>query len=175
MYPKCLIMLFYAKWSAGSLGNSLKLRCNLGIIGLGFYRSVSVEVSKRTEMSFMKSNGKSRVEGTKQPVWSSMRRMLTMCMVSALVLTRGLTAEPYGNTSVPEGRKLNNLVELLLDVVPAPTIESFTFVRPSDGWVFISFTTHGEGTIRLTLDKASLGLKQASSIRFQCNGASNFT
>ena len=86
-----------------------------------------------------------------------MQRMLTMCMASALVLACGLAAAPYGNTSVPEGRKLNNLAALLLDVVPAPTTESFPFVRPSDGWVFISFTTHGEGTIRLTLDKALPG------------------
>jgi len=80
-----------------------------------------------------------------------------MYMASALILSRGLAAAPYGNTSVPEGRKLNNLVTLLLDITPASTTESFPFVRPSDGWVFISFTTHGQGTIRLTLDKALPG------------------
>jgi hypothetical protein len=86
-----------------------------------------------------------------------MRRMFIMSMMSTLVLICSLTSATYGNNSVPEGRKLNNLVTLLLDVVPAPTTESFAFVRPSDGWIFISFTAHGKGTIRLTLDKDSPG------------------
>ena len=78
-----------------------------------------------------------------------------MSMMFALVLTCGLAAVTYGNNSVPEARKLNNLVTLLLDVIPAPTTESFAFVRPSDGWIFISITMHGEGAICLTLDKGS--------------------
>jgi hypothetical protein len=86
-----------------------------------------------------------------------MRIILTMYITSSLLLSGGLVAASYSDTSIPEGRKLNNLVTLLLDVVPAPTTESFPFVRPSDGWVFISFITHGEGTIHLTLDKASPG------------------
>jgi hypothetical protein len=52
---------------------------------------------------------------------------------------------------------LNNLAALLLDVVPAPATAAFPFVRPSDGWIFISITTRGEGKIRLTLDKDSPG------------------
>jgi hypothetical protein len=107
-------------------------------------------------MSFVKLNEKSQVEDTKQHV-HSIQRMLITSMMSALVLICTLADATYGNNSIPEGRKLNNLVTLLLDVVPAPTTESFAFVRPSDGWIFISFTTHGEGTIRLTLDKGSPG------------------
>ncbi len=86
-----------------------------------------------------------------------MCRRLTLCMASALALAGGLAAAPYGDTSVPEGRKLNNLATLLLDVAGTANAESFSFVRPSDGWIFISFTTHGEGTLRFTLDKASTG------------------
>jgi hypothetical protein len=99
-----------------------------------------------------------------------MRRTLIMCMTSALALAGGLAAAPDAGTSVPEGRigtpnatrrvwepRLNNLVTLLLDVAPAPTREPFPFVRPSDGWVFISCITHGEGTLHLRLDKASPG------------------
>lgn len=104
----------------------------------------------------MKSNDKSRIEGVEQPI-RFMRRMLTMCTTSVLVFACSLSAALHSNTSIPEGRRLNNLVTLLLDVVPAPTTESFPFVRPSDGWIFISFTIRGEGTIRLTLDKASPG------------------
>jgi hypothetical protein len=73
-----------------------------------------------------------------------------------MVLAVSLAAVVDDSTPVPEGRKLNNLVTLLLDVAPTAATESFPFVRSSDGWVFISFTTHGEGTIRLTLDKAPI-------------------
>jgi hypothetical protein len=102
----------------------------------------------------MKLNGKYQVEETKQHI-HSMRRILVMSMMSALVLTCSLAAAMYGKNSVPGARKLNNLVTLLLDAVPAPTTESFAFVRPSDGWIFISITMHGEGAILLTLDKDS--------------------
>jgi hypothetical protein len=70
---------------------------------------------------------------------------------------RGLAAESQGGTVVPERQKLNNLVALLLDEVPAPATDSFPFVRPRDGWIFISFSTRGEGPIHLTLDKGSPG------------------
>jgi hypothetical protein len=115
------------------------------------------ELSEGAEMPFMNLNSKSQVEGTKHSVYSFIRRMLITYMMSAMVLTRSPAAATYSNNSTPEGRKLNNLVTLLLDVVPAPTIESFALIRPSDGWIFISFTMHGEGNIRLTLDKASTG------------------
>jgi hypothetical protein len=43
----------------------------------------------------------------------------------------------------------------LLDTVPSPkpVAETFSFVRPTEGWIFISFTTQGEGSLALTLDK----------------------
>lgn len=56
-----------------------------------------------------------------------------------------------------EDRKLNNLTTLLLDAVGAETTNTLPFVRASDGWIFFSLTTRGEGTIRLTLDKAATG------------------
>jgi hypothetical protein len=86
-----------------------------------------------------------------------MPKILGIFAAAALIIARGLAAAPNGNPSVPEPQKLNNLATLLLDVVPAPTRESFPFVRASDGWIFLSFNTHGEGKIRLTLDKASPG------------------
>jgi hypothetical protein len=54
-------LVFNATWGAGFLGNSLKLRCSVGIIGLELCGSVSGKVSKRAEMPFMKLNGKSRL------------------------------------------------------------------------------------------------------------------
>ncbi len=86
-----------------------------------------------------------------------MQRMLTMCLASALALAGGLAATPDGNTSVLEGRKLNNLATVLLDATADPGTESLPFVRLREGWVFISFTTHGKGTLHLTLDKGSPG------------------
>ena len=104
----------------------------------------------------MESNRKPSMEGTKQTI-RFVRRIFMMFLASALIFSAGLAAASRGNTSVPEARKLNNLVTLLLDVVPSPTTESFPFVCPKDGWIFIFFATHGEGAIHLTLDKASPG------------------
>jgi hypothetical protein len=86
-----------------------------------------------------------------------MPKTLVIFAAAALIVARGLAAAPDDNPAVPESQRINNLAALLLDVVPAPTTKSFPFVRASDGWIFLSFTTHGEGKIRLTLDKASLG------------------
>jgi len=76
---------------------------------------------------------------------------------AALIFVCGVAAAPGSTTFVSGNRRLNNLATLLLEVVGAPTTKPFSFVRSSDGWIFISLTTHGEGTIRLTLDKASPG------------------
>lgn len=74
---------------------------------------------------------------------------------AALVVARGLAATSDGNPALAEPQRINNLAALLLDVVPAPSTESFPFVRESDGWIFLSLITHGEGKVRLTLDKGS--------------------
>ncbi len=76
---------------------------------------------------------------------------------AALIFVCGVAAAPGSTSSVSENRRLNNLATLLLEVVGAPTTKPFSFVRSSDGWIFISLTTHGEGRIRLTLDKATPG------------------
>jgi hypothetical protein len=50
-------------------------------------------------------------------------------------------------------RHLNNLVSELLDVSsPSDPGKPLTFVRSSDGWVFISASCQGKGTVRITLD-----------------------
>jgi len=78
-------------------------------------------------------------------------------LVLSLILSRPSTPAGAAEPSVAEPRALNNLAALLLDVVPTPDAETFSFVRPSEGWIFISVTTRGDGTIRLTLDKGSAG------------------
>lgn len=52
-------------------------------------------------------------------------------------------------------RRLNNLASELLDVSsPSDSGKPLTFVRSSDGWVFIAATCQGKGTVRISLDTA---------------------
>ncbi|HTA30482.1 MAG TPA: hypothetical protein VK731_08345 [Candidatus Cybelea sp.] len=86
-----------------------------------------------------------------------MKRTLAPCLAIALAFMRGFADAAEGVAAMPENRKLNNLVELLLDIAPATGAQSCSFVRPSAGWIFISFTTRGDGAVQLTLDKATAG------------------
>jgi hypothetical protein len=86
-----------------------------------------------------------------------MKRTLATCLATALPLLCGLADAPNGLSAIAENRKLNNLVELLLEVAPAPGAQSFSFVRPSAGWIFIAFTAQGDGAVQWTLDKATPG------------------
>ena len=52
-----------ATWPPVFFGNSLKLGCNFGIMGLRSNRSVSGNVFKRSGMLSVKSNGKSQLIG----------------------------------------------------------------------------------------------------------------
>src|SRR6058998_3731461 len=53
-------------------------------------------------------------------------------------------------------RKLNNLVSVLLEVSSiSKSGQSFTFTRSSDGWIFISSTCKGKGTVRVIFDQES--------------------
>ena len=58
-YPAFLV--FNRIYGAGFMKNSLKLRRGFGFIGREFHWSVSAELSKRAEMAFIKSNGKSKI------------------------------------------------------------------------------------------------------------------
>ncbi len=80
---------------------------------------------------------------------------LGIIAVAALMFSGDLAAASDGKPSIPKPKKLNNLATLLMDVTPTPTTASFPFVRASDGWIFVSFTTHSEGNMSLILDKAS--------------------
>ncbi len=55
-------------------------------------------------------------------------------------------------------RKLNNLVSELLAVSPiSMSSQPFTFARSSDGWILISSTAQGMGTVNVLLDTATRG------------------
>ncbi len=79
-----------------------------------------------------------------------MTKLFTASAASALLLASHLLAAPD-----PQIHRLNNLVAVLLDAAPEASAGSVSFVRPTDGWIFISLATRGEGTVRLTLDKGS--------------------
>src|SRR6266487_3938121 len=51
-------------------------------------------------------------------------------------------------------KKLNNLVSVLLEVSSiSESAKPFTFTRSNDGWIFVSWTSKGKGTVRVVLDK----------------------
>src|ERR1041384_4172872 len=53
-------------------------------------------------------------------------------------------------------RKQNNLVSELLEVSSlSKSSKPFTFTRSCEGWIFISATCKGKGTVRVILDKES--------------------
>src|SRR5258705_8881768 len=55
-------------------------------------------------------------------------------------------------------RKLNNLVSELLAVSSISKLSRpFTFTRSTDGWIFISATCKGMGTVRVILDQETGG------------------
>ena len=52
-------------------------------------------------------------------------------------------------------KKLNNLVSSLLEVSSiSKSGQSFAFTRSSDGWIFVSSTSKGQGMVRVILDKS---------------------
>ncbi len=70
----------------------------------------------------------------------------------------GGAATPGAEVRFSGESRLNNLVFKLLEVSTiARPGGSFAFSRSAPGWVFISATSEGKGTIRVTLDKKSGG------------------
>ncbi|PYJ07941.1 MAG: hypothetical protein DME25_02650, partial [Verrucomicrobia bacterium] len=71
-----------------------------------------------------------------------------------MALICAFTEAAETKTAFSGGKKLNNLVSDLLEVAPvANPNKPLTFSRSTDGWVFISATCKGKGTVRVMLDK----------------------
>ncbi len=65
----------------------------------------------------------------------------------------GLIGAADGEILFSGDRRLNNLVaELLVVSSISESSKPFTFTRSSDGWIFISSTCNGKGTVRVVLD-----------------------
>src|SRR5213593_1546539 len=94
---------------------------------------------------------------------SSMVRRARLVASAAMVLAGFAGAAKAGIDFVGE-RKLNNLVaELLLVSSVSQPSQAFDFIRANDGWIFISASCHGRGTLRVLLDpqtRAELALVQ---------------
>lgn len=85
-----------------------------------------------------------------------MLRLLAKCTLCVFLFDNILLAAPPGDPYGPAPRKLNNLCALLLEAVPSAKAESFSFVRPSAGWIFISLTIKGQGRLSLVLDQTPI-------------------
>ena len=73
---------------------------------------------------------------------------------SIVALICAFTEAAETKTAFSGEKKLNNLVSDLLEVAPvANPNKPLTFSRSTDGWVFISATCKGKGTVRVMLDK----------------------
>jgi len=82
-------------------------------------------------------------------------RLLTQ--VVALLLSGPLLMAVEGEPSPSSEKKLNNLVSELLQVSALSSLsDSFSFNRSRDGWVFITSTSKGTGTLRATLDSTNV-------------------
>ncbi len=88
------------------------------------------------------------------------RASLVLIVLLSLLGRFAIAADP----SVSGEKKLNNLVSQLLRVPSiSSSSQSFSFSRSSDGWIFISSTCEGDGTIRVILDEELISIQSARS------------
>jgi hypothetical protein len=81
-----------------------------------------------------------------------MKRILTAATVLSALACGSARGEAPGVLSSVEARR-NNLVSGLLEVASVPPgTHSFTFTRPGDGWVFVTASCRGRGTVRVGLE-----------------------
>jgi len=101
-------------------------------------------------------------------------------LVAALVIFLSGFAGKAEVTSPSVGRrKLNNLVSELLAVSSiSQSSQSFAFGCPTDGWIFLSATCEGTGTVRIVLDQETRrdivvheGVGGSEAMRYVSKGA----
>src|SRR5436190_5621932 len=79
-------------------------------------------------------------------------------IASIAISLSGFAAAAQAGILFAGERKLNNLVSELLEVSSiSKSSKPFTFTRSSDGWIFISSTCKGKGTVSVILDKGTRG------------------
>jgi len=85
----------------------------------------------------------------------SMTLAATALTLAAALFPAQAANGPLAVSQTSAEKRLNNLVSELLEVSPASQSgESFTFATSRDGWVFVSSTCNGTGTVHVILDSA---------------------
>jgi hypothetical protein len=81
----------------------------------------------------------------------------SLLRVTLALLAFALAGTSQAKVIFSDEKKLNNLVSELLEVssISKPG-KTFTFTRPEAGWVYISSTCKGKGTVRISLDSVLL-------------------
>jgi hypothetical protein len=75
-------------------------------------------------------------------------------LVSFLILAFGFAGTVEAEILFSGEKKLNNLVSELLDVSSiSGSNRAFTFTRSRDGWIFVSSSYQGNGTVSVILDQ----------------------
>jgi hypothetical protein len=82
--------------------------------------------------------------------------MSAQLIASMLIFIGGFAGAAESAVLFSGEKKLNNFVAELLDVTSISKLEErIPFSRPSDGWILLSVTCKGTGTVRVSLDKES--------------------
>src|SRR5881628_2922201 len=82
--------------------------------------------------------------------------MSARVIASMVVFIGGFAGAAGAEIHFSGERKLNNLVSELLEVSSiSKSSKPFTFSRSIDGWIFISATCSGKGTVTVILDKGA--------------------
>ncbi|MEX2112178.1 MAG: hypothetical protein WD845_03285 [Pirellulales bacterium] len=82
----------------------------------------------------------------------TLRFALLLLLASTCVLSMAMQPQ----TAAAAERRLNNLAaELLVAADVSGAGNSFTFTRPTAGWIFVAATCQGKGAVRITLDPAT--------------------
>jgi hypothetical protein len=80
--------------------------------------------------------------------------MSARLIAAVVIVICGLAIAAEAKILFSGEKKLNNLVSVLLEVSSiSKSSKSFTFTRSADGWIFISSTCKGKGTVSVILDK----------------------
>jgi len=85
--------------------------------------------------------------------------MLNMKLIASILLSTSICGFAEASKVLFAGqKKLNNVVSELLEVSSiSKSSNPLTFTRPTAGWIFLSATYRGKGTVSITLDKGSKG------------------
>src|SRR5215510_37025 len=84
--------------------------------------------------------------------------MKFFALTLSLLIICGFTRNGEAGVRFVGEKKLNGIVSELLEVTSiSKSSKPFLFNRPNDGWIFITVSCRGEGTVGVLLDKGVQG------------------